>query len=126
MIQGFGTQAFMLCEDEKKVYPIYYVWYELRKKEEGIYTFHARHILEPRRDRRLAMLDMLPADIPPRVHCWGLYGTAGPEPLIAMGEAAALGEGAYVEGVGEGVKGWLRDEEVPGVDDEPCRYAWGE
>lgn len=55
-----------------------------------------------------------------------MYGTAEPEPLIAMGEAAALGEGAYVEGVGEGVKGRLRDEEVPGVDDEPCRYAWGE
>ena len=36
---------------------------------------------------------------------------------MAMGEAAALGEGAYVEGVGEGVKGRLRDEEVPGVDD---------
>jgi len=67
-----------------------------------------------------------PLTFPPRVHCWGLYGTAGPEPLIAMGEAAALGEGAYVEGVGEGVKGRLRDEEVPGVDDEPCRYAWGE
>jgi len=64
LIQGFDTQQCILCEDEKKVYAIYYVWYEMKKKEEVIYTFHARHILEPRRDRRLAMLDMLPTDIP--------------------------------------------------------------
>lgn len=38
---------------------------------------------------------------------------------MAMGEAAATGEGAYVEGVSEGEKGRLSDEAVTGV--EPCR-----
>lgn len=54
-----------------------------------------------------------------RDHCWGLYGAAGPEPLMAMGEAAATGDGAYVEGVREGEKGRLKDVAVAGV--EPCR-----
>jgi hypothetical protein len=41
-----------------------------------------------------------------------------------MGEAAAMGEGAYVEGAGDGEKGRLRDEAVAGVGSEPCRYEW--
>lgn len=60
-----------------------------------------------------------PLTLPPRDHCWGLYGAAGAEPRMAMGEAAATGEGAYVEGVSEGEKGRLSDEAVTGV--EPCR-----
>jgi hypothetical protein len=46
-----------------------------------------------------------------------------------MEEAAATGEGAYVEGVGDGENGRLKDEAVAGVDDEPCKYDgpcwWG-
>ena len=46
-----------------------------------------------------------------------------------MGEAAATGEGAYVEGVGEGENGRLKDDAVAGVESEPCRYDgpcwWG-
>jgi hypothetical protein len=38
---------------------------------------------------------------------------------MAMGEAAATGDGAYVEGVRDGEKGRLKDEAVTGV--EPCR-----
>jgi hypothetical protein len=41
-----------------------------------------------------------------------------------MGEAAATGEGAYVEGVGDGENGRLKDEAVAGVESEPCRYEW--
>jgi hypothetical protein len=70
-----------------------------------------------------------PLTFPPRVHCCGLYGTVEPEPLIAMGEAAATGEGAYVEGVGEGENGRLKDDAVAGVESEPYRYDgpcwWG-
>lgn len=68
-----------------------------------------------------------PVTGPPRVHCWGLYGTEDGF-RAAMGEAGIEGA-AYVAGelATKGENGRLKDEAVAGVCNEPCRNGagWG-